>query len=621
MTANIDLTKPLPRGAIPTPRSELAAARPYVPPDAIAAPPTFLMWPVQMSSWNNYVYGDCVTAEEAFAKATAAPQVFIPEATVVAWAQEHGYLNGANLTDVMKSMQSGGFPLDNDVYDDGGYYSVEWTNAGILQSAIYSQGPVKIGVGAGDFQSNAHGSVTPGTSGWAMYNYPTGQGEDHCVSLCGYGTLSALVGLFQEHGVTVQAPSGMPTGLCYALFTWNSIGIVDQQSMLNMTYEAWVRNPVTIVHQPSPIAPGSALDGYASSWNNQQHVNFAGTDNHVHELVYKNSWGYTDLMAVTGAPDIAPGSALDGYVSAWNSQQHVNFIGTDGHLHEIVYKDNWSNTDLTAAAGAPAPTPGSALDGYVTPWNNQQHVNFIAGFHHVYEIVYKDSWGFTDLTAVSGAPDVASGSQLDGYATPWNSQQHVNYIGPNNHVYEIVYKDSWGNTDLMAASGAPAAAAGSALAGYASTWNNQQHVNYIGTDNHVYEIVYKDSWGHTDLTAAAGAPAAAPGSALDGYTSGGNQLHVDYIGADHHVHELYFDTAWHHTDLTAAAGAPAAAAGSPLDGYISSGNQQHVNFVGTDNHVHELYFDGAWHHTDLTTAGVSGTPRIDPKLGHLNLPR
>ena len=28
----------------------------------------------QMSSWNNYVYGDCVTAEEAFAKATAAPQ-------------------------------------------------------------------------------------------------------------------------------------------------------------------------------------------------------------------------------------------------------------------------------------------------------------------------------------------------------------------------------------------------------------------------------------------------------------------------------------------------------------------------------------------------------------------
>jgi hypothetical protein len=45
-----------------------------------------------MSSWNNYNYGDCVSAEEAFAKATAAPQTFIPEATVVAWAHQHGYL-------------------------------------------------------------------------------------------------------------------------------------------------------------------------------------------------------------------------------------------------------------------------------------------------------------------------------------------------------------------------------------------------------------------------------------------------------------------------------------------------------------------------------------------------
>ena len=56
------------------------------------SPQSFLMWPVQMSSWNNYTYGDCVSAEEAFAKATAAPQIFIPEATVVAWATTHGYL-------------------------------------------------------------------------------------------------------------------------------------------------------------------------------------------------------------------------------------------------------------------------------------------------------------------------------------------------------------------------------------------------------------------------------------------------------------------------------------------------------------------------------------------------
>ena len=163
MADEVDLTKPLPRGAIPSPRHELAAAMPHVPDANIAVPPSFLMWPVQMSSWNNYVYGDCVSAEEAFAKATAAPQTFIPEATVVAWATTHGYLNGATLTSVMTTMQTNGFPFNKKTYDDGKFNSVNWTNPGILQSAIYSHGPVKIGVGAEDFQTNAHGKVTPGT--------------------------------------------------------------------------------------------------------------------------------------------------------------------------------------------------------------------------------------------------------------------------------------------------------------------------------------------------------------------------------------------------------------------------------------------------------------------------
>ena len=225
-----DLTKRLPRGAIPSPRHELAAAMPHVPDPTIAVPPSFLMWPAQMSSWNNYVYGDCVTAEEAFAKATAAPQTFIPLDTVVAWATAHGVLNGASLTGVLATMQTDGFPFNGAKYNDGPYNSVNWTNAGILQSAIYSHGPVKIGVGAGEFQSNPHGLVTPGTSGWAMYNYPKNEAEDHCTSLCGYGTFAELVALFKQHGVAVTVPAGMPTGLCYAMFTWNSIGIIDQQS-------------------------------------------------------------------------------------------------------------------------------------------------------------------------------------------------------------------------------------------------------------------------------------------------------------------------------------------------------------------------------------------------------
>ena len=83
------------RGAIPTPRAVLAAASPHVP--FAAAPPQFLVKPAQLSMWGNGQYGDCVSAEEAFAKACYSQEIFIPEATVIAWASAHGVLNGAGV--------------------------------------------------------------------------------------------------------------------------------------------------------------------------------------------------------------------------------------------------------------------------------------------------------------------------------------------------------------------------------------------------------------------------------------------------------------------------------------------------------------------------------------------
>ena len=62
-----------------------------------------------------------------------------------------------------------------------------------------------------------------------------------------------------------------------------------------------------------------------------------GTDGHVHELVYKNNWGHTDLTQAAGAPNAAPGSALDGYQTSFNNQQHVNYLSSDNHVHELYY--------------------------------------------------------------------------------------------------------------------------------------------------------------------------------------------------------------------------------------------------------------------------------------------
>ncbi|MFY2560597.1 hypothetical protein ACN469_23545 [Corallococcus terminator] len=253
MADKVDLTKQMPRGAYPSPRHVLAGAKPFDPDLAAPAPSGFLMWPVQMSMWGNDHNGDCVTAEEAFAKATAAPQKYFPDDEVINWAQSHGYLNGAILVDVMSTMRTHGFPSNFTLYNDPFPLSVNWTNDAALQSAIFNNGPVKIGVAAELFEDGATGKVTPGTSGWSMCGYPAKLSEYHCVSLCGYGTLAELILLFQQRGVPLNIVEGMPSGLCYAMFTWNSIGIVDRQSLMNMTSEAWVRTPVTMTApQPPP---------------------------------------------------------------------------------------------------------------------------------------------------------------------------------------------------------------------------------------------------------------------------------------------------------------------------------------------------------------------------------
>lgn len=224
----------VPSGQIPAPNQELAAAHPYQM--SGAAPERFLAWPKEIGFWGNDKEGDSRWAEEAFAKACANPKVFIQADVVLQAARECGSLNFAQF------MQTHGFQMDGAAYLDGQFYSVNWMNAA-LNSAIANSGPVKIGVASATLREK----VTPGMSGWAISGLPAGRPEDHCASLCGYGTLAALAGLFELHGVDVQVPPDMPGGLCYAMFTWGSIGIIDQQSLRNITGEAWVRNPTTIV--------------------------------------------------------------------------------------------------------------------------------------------------------------------------------------------------------------------------------------------------------------------------------------------------------------------------------------------------------------------------------------
>jgi len=225
------------RGALPSPRSELAAAIPHTP---IPVPPHHIYLPKKLSYWHNDLHSDCCTAEEAFAKACHHPEIFITDNEVAQWAQAHGWYEGATLIEVLKAMQKTGFQENGDTYDDGTINSVNWTDTATLQSAIF-HGPVKLGVAAEQLDKvwQAHG----GKSGWVATGFTNDPAEDHCVSLCGYGTISWIA---QQLKATL--PSGVNgSQMGYAMFTWDSIGIIDVPSMIAISQEAWLRTPTTIV--------------------------------------------------------------------------------------------------------------------------------------------------------------------------------------------------------------------------------------------------------------------------------------------------------------------------------------------------------------------------------------
>jgi hypothetical protein len=224
------------RGAMPSPRYRLAAAMPHV--IVGATPPQLLRSPSKLSFWGNNQYGDCVTAEEAFAKACYVPEIFISDQEVETWAKEHNVLNGASLVDVLDWMVAKGFVQGGRTYDDGPHVAVNWTDAAILQNAL-AHGTVKLGIAADQLETvwQAHPK-----NGWFATGFKQDNAEDHCVSLCGYGTFAWLASQLKvqlPHGIDGATPG-------YGMFSWGTVGMIDHPSMLAITCEAWLRNPTTV---------------------------------------------------------------------------------------------------------------------------------------------------------------------------------------------------------------------------------------------------------------------------------------------------------------------------------------------------------------------------------------
>lgn len=203
--------------------------------------------------------------------------------------------------------------------------------------------------------------------------------------------------------------------------------------------------------------------------------------------------------------------------------------------------------------------------------------------------------------AVSGFETQAQ-SALSFYQ---DGTQNVVFVGPNQHVYQTVQNgSSWASQDVTAAAGLPLAATGTALSSFAS---GAIGISFFGVNGHLYDAVYVpgQGWSGDDITVSAGVQPGQTGSAVSTYLDGAQNW--VYEGADQHIYQAVFSGAWSGMDVTAASKAPVNAAfGSAISTFVN-GNAIGISFFGTDQHLYEAVFaNGQWGYAAVD--GSAGAP-------------
>jgi hypothetical protein len=278
----------------------------------------------------------------------------------------------------------------------------------------------------------------------------------------------------------------------------------------------WHDNDLSVAAGLSPLRPpqGQAqalIASYAFAAQNTQHViYFATDDSDIHELwwgpetffgiVEGYGWHSNDLTTAAGAPN---GAAIAGagYVFDAQGTQHVDYVGDDGHIHELWWDANgsvttigaggWHYNDLTVAANAPATISAVSVTSYVFDAQGTQHVDYVGNDGHVHELWWDtNGWHYNDLTAAANAPALGEfASVITSYVFDAQGTQHVDYVGNDGHVHELWWDtNGWHYNDLTAAANAPLVQAGSPITGCVFAAQGTQHIDYIGEDGNIYEL-------------------------------------------------------------------------------------------------------------------------------------
>ena len=299
----------------------------------------------------------------------------------------------------------------------------------------------------------------------------------------------------------------------------------------------------------------------------------------VHELEFDGQrWVDRDLTALSGGPPAVLVPPV-GYIFATQGTRHVIYSGqaasdsAELHVHELwLDGSGWHHSDLTAKAGAPRPVlvPPCA---YVCDFDGTQHVDYIGEDGHVHELWWDDDgWHHHDLTAASGAPPAALDLGPAGYMSNTWRTQHVDYIGADGLLHEIRWANgNWTPNDPDCG---PLDAAAAAPVGYIGG-DGVQRVVFLASDNHLHELSFDGvAWDDQDASALTGT--------LAGFAAKLAAWRADLTGTRHviaipesggRIDDLRHDAAgWHYQDLATVSSSIGPDAGTRPAGFaLASG--------------------------------------------------
>ena len=205
-----------------------------------------------------------------------------------------------------------------------------------------------------------------------------------------------------------------------------------------------------------------------------------------------------------------------------------------------------------------------------------------------------------------------------GYETSFNGQQHVNYLDADGHVHELMYKDRPGSKRPDRCHRCARSRTRHGHGRLPDHFQQPDACQLHGRQrSRTRALTRNSSWQHNDLTAGAGAPAsrtrlrwrATRPPSTTSSTSTTSTLTATCTNSGTSPRTVLGNI----TTLPPSAGnPPPAAPGSALAGYQTSFNSQmHINYLDADGHVHELVYK----HSPITVTPTSIIYNISVNLG------